>query len=228
MKKGLALFALAVLLLPAAVFADSCSCNAPDGSCSASTSCPGGCYAVCANGGGCASGCSGGGGSGNWHPRTNNLSGASADPDRLLNLSAQSLTAGDVSAMLSQYLGEAVEFVPLDPAELYSIDVSRMPSGEFLTALSEFGAIATPGKEPPRESGASRGIPESEVSIKLERTTAGQVAAILGQFITSPGWLLEAGDPQEELSLEVQHMSLEDLLRGLDATSSIRLVRVEP
>jgi hypothetical protein len=145
----------------------------------------------------------------------------------MLSLNAQSLTATDLSEVLSQSLGGAVEFVPLDPEALYSLDVSRMAPGELVAVLSKFGAVATAGHERRQGAATSEGIPEAEVSIKLERTTAGEVATLLGRFLSDAGYLLRATDPQEELSLEVEHMSLEDLLQSLEATTSMRIVRVE-
>jgi len=48
-----------VLTLSPKVRGESCSCSAPDGSCSATVSCSGGCYAMCENNGGCIAACSG-------------------------------------------------------------------------------------------------------------------------------------------------------------------------
>lgn len=47
----------AVVFSAALVWAESCSCSAPDGSCSVQIQCPGTCWAICMNGGQCLSSC---------------------------------------------------------------------------------------------------------------------------------------------------------------------------
>jgi hypothetical protein len=47
-----------VFTVSSRVYANSCSCSAADGSCSAKVSCLGGCYTWCDNDGGCRAACS--------------------------------------------------------------------------------------------------------------------------------------------------------------------------
>ena len=218
---------LALVFSPAPAFAHSCSCNAPDGSCSASVSCPGGCYAICGTGGACGSGCSGGGGSG-WNPESQGLTrppkgGPPKDP-ATITLSARDMTSTDLATVLGTHLNTAVTFVPANPAETYSVDINNMPAEEFLTALAEFGAISTADGTPKKNEELS----SAKVTLQVRDSTAGEVVAMLNQLMGRSGSKLKAGNPDEELSLDVQQMNLGTLVEGLAATTSIRVVPKEP
>lgn len=228
--KGL-LGATAILLLaPLPAFAHECSCTAPDHSCSTSVSCPGGCWAVCGTGGSCSSGCSGS--PGGWKPENQGLkvdAPGKARPNGI-SLSARDLSSTALAEILSEHLGREVTFIPANPGESFNIDIGDMPPGELLLALSEFGAIATVGEGPNAAQGKSiqRVIPSASVSLKMDKTTAGEVAAILSQLLGGAPVRLETDNPYEPLSVDVSHMDLSSLVQGLQATSSIRAVLVEP
>lgn len=236
--KKLALIFATILLIPVFALASDCECDAPDGSCSASATCDGGCYAICISGGSCSSGCDGGssgpqpenkslrfdlGNSGVSSVTGEGLRAQAGEPSNepRISMSAQHLTATDLSGLLSSHLGTGVQFIPNLPTDTYSIDVSQMPASRFMAVLAEFGALSTEGVPPRAEERLA--VPSARVSLKLEKTTAGHVAVLLGQLLGNSNLSLHAGNPAEELTLDVDQMDLSTLLKGLQATSTLRL-----
>lgn len=221
------LVAVVLLFTPALALASSCSCTAPDGSCNTSVTCTGGCWAICGTEGKCGSGCSN-----TQTPRPENQylsTPPAADEDRLA-LTAQHLTGSDLSLLLSEHLGHEVSFVPLRPGETFSIDVSGMPPGQLLIALAEFGAVATSHAEVPdhAQGAASHRVPDTDITLKIDSVRGGEVAGVLNAFLARTGLTLVAGNPDEELSVDVQGMDLETFLQGLQATTSLKLVSDAP
>ena len=99
---GVVVVLLGTMALAGSALAVTCSCTAPDGSCSTSVTCPDGCYAICATGGRCISGCS--------NPPED-------PPDALaveeitgpFSICVRNLSGREVSALVERHFGQTIQ-----------------------------------------------------------------------------------------------------------------------
>lgn len=208
-----------VLLFAAPALAYDCDCAAPDGSCSASVSCPNGCFALCGNQGHCSSGCQNGGPAENGPRQENpNPLGATAD---LLSFNATDLTGEDLAGLLEDALGSDVRFLPVNPLETYSLDVIELPPAQLARAMSEFGVVAV-ADSPKSGSLESSGARHALVTIRLEDTTMGVVVGLLDQ-LAGASRSIQALDPAAPFNLKIQSMPLDELLVAMKKMGAIQL-----
>jgi len=226
MKHAALTFVLA-LLFAAPALAHDCDCVAPDGSCSASVSCPDGCYAMCGSQGNCSSGCAEGGPAGgpkhdDPSPLRSPLAFSGQASANLVTLNATDLTGQDVTDLLQDALGSDVRFLPVDPHQTYSIDLIEFPADQLTRALAEFGVVAVGGSPESASLGAA-GARDAEVTIRLDETTMGVVVGLLDRLVAASGRSIQATDPSAPFNLEVQGMPLDELLAALEKMGAIQI-----
>lgn len=228
MRKSL--FALGFLVLltfaPSAI-AECCSCNAPDGSCNASVCCPGGCSAICGSGGKCSSSCSGGG---SGTPTEQHRPELRTAPGELrvdpaheplaerVSLQVISITAEDVSTLISDLAGREITFVPSIPGELFSINTNNFPVGELISALAEHGAV---GSVPRRMRFAEVQL-NDRVSLEAKGVSGATLAEMVAS-LTNGRAVLVPTDTAAVINLEVKNLRLGELLRQIATFGDITL-----
>lgn len=228
MRKSLFVLGFLVLLaLTPSAFAECCSCNAPDGSCNASVCCANGCSAICGTGGKCSASCSGGGGGG-WTPEQPGLRAAPGEtqvsprtPDRLsekVSLEVVSITAEEVSALVSRLAGREISFVPNTPGELFSINTTNFPAGELISALAEHGAV---GSVPRRMRFADVQL-NDRVSLEAKGVSGAGLAEIVAA-LTDGRAVLVPTDAAAVINLEVKGLRLGELLQQIALFGDVTL-----
>lgn len=208
--------ALLLVLVAPVSMAESCSCTAPDGSCSASVSCTGGCMAICGSGGNCSSSCSGGGG-GKPEEEHQGLRSAPGElrvapggQEERITVDALDLAAEDVSALLSNLSGREITFVPNLAGERLSITAKNFPVGQLISGVAEYGAV---GHQPLRVSAGHLGLDE-RVSLQAKKVTAEALVGMVESLSGGRAAFIPA-DPTAPISMEVKGVRLGELLASL-------------
>jgi hypothetical protein len=202
-KRALILAGVLLLVSTSAVLA--CACTAGDGSCSASTNCPGGCFAIC-GGGGCSSGCSGA-------PRQ----------IATFSFSGQNVSASELQQRISDEVGVQFIFAAKKTDDHFTVDVENASASDLLTGLAKIGAAAMldrkTGPEDKADSPFSR-----RFSLKAEKVPSETVSLLLGQ-IFGESVSIKNADPKGMLSLDLESVTLNELRTELPRISGIK---VEP
>lgn len=194
---GFALILFVFLLIPSTAWADSCSCRAPDGSCSASISCDGGCAAMCGIGGACTAQCVGGG---NGDPKPlepllrapaegmdlygTTLSREAAE--QLVHLDVQDASDQDISEVLQDLTGLVVEFRTNDPADRLSLNASGIRVRDLLKLLASRGAVAIRGHRAPWQPPLEDALRETNVTLSVQKISPGRVVSMLADILGAP------------------------------------------
>jgi hypothetical protein len=194
----------ALLATAGAAWGGDCSCVSPDGSCSASVTCPSGCYATC--GTLCEAGCTSGRGPGG---------GAQSPTKPPLTLTLKGATDEDLSATLSQQLGVTVAYV--SPQAL-NLDLQEIGLEDLLHVLSKSGAVAILHAAPPSQKVTS----ETRVSLRAVGAEASAIAEALDR-VSGGAITFSPRNSEQPVSLDVKDVSAGDLVRILAGLGRARL-----
>jgi hypothetical protein len=202
------LISLLLISAAAAPTFDTCSCNARDGSCSASVSCPGGCIAVCPSGG-CRASCS------NSYDMM----------DYMMPVSMQQTdsTSNQVAGELSRITGQQVVFSPTNPSEPINLDVKRAALWDVLEALSASGKIEVGGEDFSKLQRIRRALVSDErMSICVHNASVQRVVA---EFASLSGLRIRvtAGDPRTMVTLSATDTTLKEFLGQLSAQAEVEI-----
>jgi len=209
------------------VLASSCSCTAPDGSCSASITCSGGCIATCGTGGNCSAKCSSasGGGTNGGRQQPAPLEGdptAGAMQGRLVNLDIQSANSRDISELLSAQLGLSVGFVNAGPEDMLTVHAVDFPVDELIAWLRRFGSVAVSDK-PIAAPGAGLGVPSDQrVTLQASDASAQTLVELLGEILGSEVRFTPR-DPQLRISVDVKDASVGEVLEVLERYGTVEV-----
>jgi hypothetical protein len=202
------------LVLPTDV--QACSCTAPDGSCSASVSCPGGCDAIFAEGGYCSAECVNEGGGPKPPPRPGPGSLSEA-PEGKIRLSAARIPGSRLAQLLSETTRGRLAFLPTLPDQLISVELKDVPLDQLPEILSRVGstAVRTEGATSPQAPEA-----ESRISTQVESVRTGDVARLLAE--ASGGRVaFRPSDPDKRISLELRDFPMHSLKEILTPHGSV-------
>lgn len=155
---------LLMLAISSAATPDSCSCTAPDSSCSATVNCPGGCISFCGVSDDCRAVCSDGEGLPSRNqslPRSRTRSRNRARTRSPTELPLPSVTTSitsilvtlketraeskQIARVLAQVMRQEVEFVPYDASHKFNFDYKNTPLWEVLEDISQFGKLKIGG-----------------------------------------------------------------------------------
>lgn len=167
---GVLLVVALLAAVPAAAANRSCSCDAPDGSCSASVSCSGNsCIAICSPGGGCYAEC---------------FDYVTTPPQlelrkKPVSLEGRSLEAWRAQDALEQLTGLAVRFSAAHAGDTVSFQAENLPASEVIEAFARVGAVAV-FEAAPDEAGAWR---TAAVSMKLREASGADLRRILSEVL---------------------------------------------
>ena len=205
-------------------YAATCSCTAPDRSCSASITCSGACSAVCSNNGDCSAKCSGGSGTEPFTPFLTELpgpgegdSGAVALQDKrnnLVSLNLESASSREVSAALTELAGVPVVWMPKRSGFTISMQVQDYPMDLLLASLAKRGAVAVMGRAPetratPRNTSLSR-----SVTVQAMDADVTTLSSLLGELLQGTVEL-KAKDPKLIVNLDMKEMPVREVVRQL-------------
>lgn len=140
--------------------------------------------------------------------------------ENLVSLEVAGVTATELGRMLSDFSGKTITFGVSDANELFSLEVKSMPLDTLLEKLAAYGAVV---ERPALKTAPASEIPEANVTLKLERVAASELAKMFEVFLSGTGFALEASDPGLLVSLEVKDMPLRDLIPILASAASVRL-----
>jgi type II secretory pathway component GspD/PulD (secretin) len=133
--KKMAVIVITGLLLSIPVYrvlAETCSCTATDGSCSAGISCSGGCIAYCPSGG-CYARCSG------QH--------LLIDFSQEISMQMRDSSSRQLSSELARITGEEIVVSPKKPNETYTFDFKNALLWDVLEVLSDRGKVQIAGED---------------------------------------------------------------------------------
>lgn len=147
--------------------------------------------------------------------------GSKSAGEQLVSLDVAGVTAAELSLVLSRLSGRQIAFATADPERLFTLEVKRVPLQEVLSQLAVHGAVVEEKSSAAMKKGDE--LPEANVTIKLERVTAAEVASLFKTFLGTSGLSLEASEPDRLVTLEVKNMPLRELIPLLASTASIRL-----
>ncbi len=188
----------------------SCSCAAPDGSCSASVTCRGdSCYAFCSNQT-CLAGC-----------------GAPVGKEGLDRLTIASLEVGQMpgqewARQASQASGRAIIFKPYDANLQASFDFKNLPLWDALDLLSQHGQVAVDGNNFETLKSLRATFRSGEkFNVCFQGVTAQCIQRELS-FISGFPIALQ-GDSETRISLKTgDGVTLAELLKMLNAQEGLR------
>lgn len=222
------LMAVLVLLVGGQeVLASSCSCTAPDGSCSASITCSGGCIAVCGTGGNCSAECSASGGGGTKGQRQlpaplDDDPTAGPDQGQLVNLDIQSATSLDISEVLSAQLDRPVAFVNAEPEDVLTLHAVDFPVDELIDWLRRFGSVAVSDK-PVAAPGSGLGVPsDHRVTLQASDASPQTLVELLGEILSSEVRFVPR-DPELRISVDVKDASVGEVLELLERYGTVEV-----
>lgn len=246
MKKVIG-FLIAGLILVAGnsqIWADTCSCSAPDGSCGASIVCSGGCIATCGTGGDCQAKCSGGGGTPDGPlqrpvflaPDPSGTDGASsgdqatqASLESLVSLDLRSASSQAVGELLSAATGVQVAFVNSGPEDLLSLEAINFPFGELVIWLRRHGSVVV------LDQRSARGLQtavvprvglENLLRLHVASLAPAELATLLAQVLRTEVDFTPF-DPDVRVSLDAKNMPVGEAFAFLGRFGSLEVPELE-
>ncbi len=205
--RALALTAASTLILTAAfIFPAStqhqfdkeirCSCEAPDGSCSASITCTNGCQQHCGPGGDCYVYCS----------------GVFSSLSREVTLEAENSTYPQLVDKLAGASGVDLEFVPFEPNAVFNSGYKNARLWGALDALSERGTLRVAVQDFQRLKRLRRILLSNEkISFAVRNTSVDTFVADMAALTGRPLRVI-GGNPKASVYVELQEVTLGDIL----------------
>jgi hypothetical protein len=199
--------------LSAPVF-NNCSCNATDGSCSASVSCPGGCIADCPSGGcyaTCKKGTNGEGGGGDIAPILM----------MPINLELHGGGNRQLASEIARITGREFVFLPDNPNEPVNLDVKDLPLWDVLEVLSRRGKVRIGGHDFSTLQIVRKALVNSErMSVCINNVS---VQGVVEEFAGMSGLPIRvtSGDAESLVTLSVKGVTLEELLAQVSSQTGV-------
>lgn len=174
----------------------SCSCEAPDGSCSASITCTSGCEKFCGPNGNCYVYCS----------------GVFPSLSREVTVEVENGTYPQLVNELSRVSGVNLEFVPLDSTAVFNAGYKRAVLWDALESLSEHGALRVAGQDFQKIKRLRRILLSNEkISFAVRNTSVKTFVADLAA-LTGLSLRVTAGNPKSKVNVELSEATLDDII----------------
>ena len=209
---------LAIILVPRhsasrSNFSDTCSCSAPDGSCSVTITCQGGCNYWCDNNDDCWAECSG-------------FFGALALET---NLEIVDGSYSQLTAKLADISGRDISFSPIrgeDPRSLVisNLGFKKAPLWSALAVLSDRGTVRIAGKD----FQSLRRLRKALLAGK--RVNFGVKNTPVNIFVTDVAGLtglplrIVSGSPMALANVELREATLEEIIKKVEEETGTRIV----
>jgi len=200
-----ALLVLLITFTPAN--AENCSCEAKDGSCSASLSCVGGCIAICPSGGDCMSTCV-------------------TDEIQSYSRITLKITRGSykqVASALSSRTGRKIDLVPYKKSEKFNFDFKDYPLWDVLEYVSRFGKLKIDGTPFETFQKIRNRISSGEkISMCIRGASVKNVVSYLS-FLSGSPLLVASGDTQVRLSSSLREVSLTEIINRISTQADVKI-----
>jgi hypothetical protein len=211
--RNLVVIALTALLLSIPVrtgLAETCSCTASDGSCSASITCPGGCIAVCPDGGRCHAGCSGKG-------------GIMPVLIERVSLRMRDSSSKQLSEELGRITGQEIVLSPYNPKETQTFDFKDALLWDVLEALSEHGKVEIGGEDFGKLLRIRQAFLSGEkMSICIRRTSVRNIVEHLAS-LSGSSLYTTSGNVDTLVTLSLKDVTLEDIVAKVAEQTSVQI-----
>lgn len=192
---------------------DNCSCNANDGSCSASVSCPGGCIADCPSGG-CYATCKKGTSGGD--------DGAIAPILMMpINLELRGRSNKQLTSEIARITGREFVFVPDNPNDPVNLDVKDLPLWDVLEVLSRRGKVRIGGHDFATLQIVRKALVNGErMAVCINNVS---VRGVVEEFAGMSGLPIRvtSGDAEAVVTLSVKEVTLEELLAQVSSKTGV-------
>jgi hypothetical protein len=216
--KKLAIIALTALLLSLPihqVLAETCSCSASDGSCTASITCTGGCMAYCPDGGGCVARCSSGSATKGLPPR------------ELVSLQMRDGSSKQLSEELGRITGQEIVLAPYNPKETYTFDFKNALLWDVLEVLSQRAKVEIAGEDFGKLLRIRKAFVNGEkMSVCIRRTS---VRNIVDQLASLSGLSLytTSGNVDALVTLSLKDVTLTELVAKVSEKASVQIAGLD-
>lgn len=222
----------AALLLPALFVhaaAESCSCTAADGSCTASISCPGGCIVMCPSDG-CTGYCSGEGGGGSTQepsatptPEEGSSVTAEMSPSKRITIKAVKANGQQIASELSRVSDREIEFTPRRASERFNFEFKNVELWDILNYLSDFGSLTIDGTDFEKLKKIRRAMAGNQrMSMCLHNAPVKDVTAYLS-FLSGVPLSVTSGDGTSRVTASLKQVTLSEIIDGISARAGVRI-----
>jgi hypothetical protein len=190
---------------------DTCSCAAPDGSCSASVTCQGGCTKTCKNNNNCWAECS----------------GAYSIYGMEVTFEVQNATYPQLVAELSRLSGKDIVFTPTNPNTLFNAGAKRAPLWDALKILANDGTLLVGGADFEKLRTLRK------ILLSGERVTYGVSNTPLNVFVSDLSGLtgrtfrITSGRPLATVNVQLQNATLEEIIAAVAEQTGTKIVSGE-
>ena len=187
---------------------DTCSCVAPDGSCSASVSCQGGCIKFCGNNNNCWASCSGG------------YSGFGEE----LTFELQNAGYPELVAELSRRSHKELVFSPTKPDMIFNAGYKRAILWDALKALADQGTLHVGGNDFEKLKGLRK------ILLSGERITFCVTNTPVNTFVSDMSGLtgltfrITSGRPMSTANVQLQNATLNEIVAAVSEQTRTRIV----
>jgi hypothetical protein len=193
-----------------ALVRESCSCTAPDGSCSVSIQCPGGCTHFCGNDDNCYASCSG------------HAGGLGVE----LPLESQSVSSSKVVAESSRVSGRYITFSAKRPDKVVKVSLKKATVWEALELLSKHGTVLVDGQNFEKLKSLRKILLyDQKISYCVKDLRVGTMVNELSTLTGLPLRITE-GDPTATVNICLQEVTLWDIISDASAQSGVKIVEV--
>ncbi|MDT5270820.1 MAG: hypothetical protein QOH49_3006 [Acidobacteriota bacterium] len=191
-----------------ALVRETCSCSAPDGSCSASVTCTGGCTKYCGNNDNCHAACS----------------GAFGYLDTEVSIEMQSASYSQLVDELARASGKEINFTPKVPETPFNVGFKRAPLWEALKLLSEQGTVQVAGQDFEKLRRLRRSLLGGEkFSFCVKNTSVNTFVNDLAGLTGLP-LRVTSGRPTATINLQLQDVGLTEMIAAVSEQTGTRII----
>jgi hypothetical protein len=187
---------------------EDCSCSAPDGTCSASISCPRGCIDHCVGQGDCYAECS----------------GAFEMFGMETTLQLQNGTYPQLVASLARVSGRDIAFSPTKPDAVFNADYKKALLWDVFDMLSERGTVQIAGKDFEKLKRLRKALLSGmKISLCVGKTP---VSTFVNDMASLTGLSLRiaSGKPMAVVNIKLQEVSLDEILAKVSEQTGTKIV----
>ncbi|MCA1568271.1 MAG: hypothetical protein LC803_22030 [Acidobacteria bacterium] len=201
------LLLLSITFAPAAA-GQTCSCNAPDSSCTVSVTCQRGCTTVCASQDACYAACG--------NPE--------ADLFKVrVTITAEKANGKQVAAKLTSQTRKKVEFQPNSAGELVSFDLKNAPLWDALEFLAKHGKVTVGGIEFKKlRTIRDLLLNGGKVSVNFGDISVKDVLAKLSS-LTGLRFRVTSGKARSLVSISVKEVTLNEFIAQVESQTGVKI-----
>jgi hypothetical protein len=191
---------------------DTCSCVAPDGSCSVSITCGGGCVRFCGNDDNCRAWCSGG-------------HGFLEDE---FSFEMENGTYPRLVDEIARVSGKELAFSPTKPNMIFNVGFKRATLWDALTLLSEQGTVRIDGQDFENLKRLRRSLLSGEkYSFCVKNTSINTFVSDINGLTGLP-LRISSGSPKATINIKLENVTLSEILTAVSNQTGTEITQVSP